>query len=191
MFYPSITFLQNRCLTYETSSGEAKPEARTCSTSVQKQQWKLKADNTLRPRKYQNKCLFLIEPEETRGASFSDYGYKVLPCSLSYNNKRFTFEYLSHQISSENKLHTFFKINAKKDNFDRPGWQGQDICLAFRASGGYVGTTFERWVSQPFRCTCPSIMSCIGILVYWYIGEYPPRPHGSNLSQLNKQSFLE
>ncbi|CAH3150409.1 unnamed protein product [Pocillopora meandrina] len=160
----------DRCLTYETSSGEAEPEARSCSTTAQNQQWKLKADNTLRPRNDQNKCLFLIEPEETRGASFSDYGYKVLPCSSSYNNKKFTFEYLSHQRSGENKLHTFFKLKAKNDNFDRPGWQGQDICLAFRASGGYVGTTFDRWVPQPFRCTCPPITNEL----HWCIGEYPP-----------------
>ena len=170
MSYPPIPFLQNRCLTYETSSGEAEPEARSCSGNAQKQQWKLRADNTLRPRSDENKCLFLIEPEETRGTSFHDYGFKVLPCSSSYNNKRFTFEYLSHQISGEDKLHTFFKVKAKNDNFDREGWQGQDICLAFRALGGYVRTSFERWVPQPFRCTCPSIMNEL----HWCIGEYPP-----------------
>lgn len=170
--YPPIPFLQNRCLTYETSSGEAEPEARSCSSNAQNQQWKLKADNTLRPRNDESKCLFLIELEETREASFHDYGFKVLPCSSSYNNKRFTFEYLSHQISGENKLHTFFKLKAKNDNFDHEGWQGQDICLAFRASRGYVGTLFERWVPQPFRCTCPSIRNEL----HGCIGEIPPWP---------------
>lgn len=165
--YPPIPFLQNRCLSYETSSGE--PEARSCSSNARNQQWKLKADNTLRPRNDENKCLFLIEPGEMR----DDYGYKVLPCSSRYNNKRFTFEYLSHQISGENKLHTFFKIKAKNDNFEREGWQGQDICLAFRASGGYVGTTFKGWIPQPFRCTCPSIMNEL----HWCIGESPPRSY--------------
>ena len=169
---PPIPFLQNRCLTYETSSREAEPEARSCSSNAQNQQWKLKADNTLRPRNDESKCLFLIELEETREASFHDYGFKVLPCSSSYNNKRFTFEYLSHQISGENKLHTFFKLKAKNDNFDHEGWQGQDICLAFRARRGYVGTLFERWVPEPFRCTCPSIRNEL----HGCIGESPPWP---------------
>ena len=142
---------------------------------AQNQQWKLEADNTLRPRNDENKCLFLIETEEIRDTSFSYYGYKVLPCSSNYNNKKFTFEYLSHQISGENKLHTFFKLKAKNDNFDRPGWQGQDICLVFRATGGHVGTAFDRWDPQPFRCTCPSITNEL----HGCIGEYPPRPHGN------------
>lgn len=156
----------DRCLTYET--GEATPEARSCSSNAQNQQWKLNADNTLQPRNEENKCLFLIEPEEIS----HHYGYKVLPCDASYNNKRFTFEYLSHQISGENKLHTFFKLKAKNDNFDREGWQGQDICLAFGASGGFVGTAFKRWVPLPFRCTCPPIMNEL----HSCIGNDPPRP---------------
>lgn len=125
LYHPLITFLQNRCLTYETSSGEAEPEARSCSTSAQNQQWKLRPDNTLRPRNDENKCLFLIEPEETRGAPFDGYGYKVLPCSSSYNNKKFTFEYLSHQISVRTSCTHFSNLKRKTIILSAPDGEGK------------------------------------------------------------------
>ena len=109
---------------------------------AQNQQWKLEADNTLRPRNDENKCLFLLEPEEISGTSFQYNGYKVLPCSSSYNNKRFTFEYLSHQpvLTSENKVHTFFNLKAKNDNFNRPGSVARARHLfGFQGIGGRCG----------------------------------------------------
>ena len=149
--------------------------AQSCSNSAQNQQWKLEADNTLRPRNDETKCLFLLEPEEVGGTSFQYFGYKVLRCNSSYNNKRFTFEYLTHQRPGENKLHTFFKLKAKNDNFNRPGWQGQDICLVFRALAGGVGTHFSGWEAKPFRCTCPPITNEL----HWCISESSPTSYDS------------
>lgn len=110
----------NRRLT-NLATAEVKPYARACTEGT-KQQWKLNADNNLRPKKDPRKCLSLIEPGE---GDFQYYGFKVLPCSDNYRNKKFMFEYLTQQIASEPMLHTFFKLKVENENFYRESWRGQ------------------------------------------------------------------
>ena len=105
------------------------PYARKCSSNII-QLWKLNQDSTLRPKQDASKFLFLIKPGE--GTGFQTYGFKVLPCKSSYRNKRFNFEYLTQQMESEPKLHTFFKIKVKSDYFGQETWQGENLCLAWR-----------------------------------------------------------
>ena len=52
-------------------------------------------------------------------------------------------------------------------------WQGQDICLAFRALAGDVETRFRGWEAKPFRCICPTITNEL----HWCIAEYSPVPY--------------
>lgn len=147
---------------------EKTPYARPCSDATN-QQWKLNSDNTLRPKNDPSKCLFLIEPGE---GDFQYYGFKVLPCSSNYRNKKFRFEYVTQQKESEPKMHTFFKLKVKNENFGRESWRGQNICLAYRAIGGWTGTAFEDWSPMVFSCSCPS-----GEDVHWCISEYVPNFH--------------
>ncbi|KAL9964336.1 hypothetical protein ACROYT_G027964 [Oculina patagonica] len=168
--YDNVTsnpFGQNEVRTYDrclTNLGPAQttPFARACSDGTN-QQWKLNPDNTLRPKSNPNKCLFLIEPDEDLPTS----GFKVLPCSSSYRNKKFKFEYLTHQKEGEPKLHTFFKLKVKNENFVT--WRGHSICLAYRPTGGYTGPSFTDWSPSLFSCSCPS-----GEGVFHCIGENPP-----------------
>ena len=138
------------------------PFARACSDATN-QQWKLYADNTLRPKSDTSKCLFLIEPGEVRSA-FLYYGFKVLPCSSRYRNKKFMFEYLTLEIESEPKLHTFFKLKVKNQNIGHANWQGKNICLEYNWTYMY---RFERddWLPDIVSCTCPSdsadLFSCM------------------------------
>jgi len=157
----------DRCLT-NLGGSEATPYARECSDN-QNQQWKLYPDNTLRPKNDVNKCLFLIEPEETRKGNFQYYGFKVLSCNSNYRNKKFNFEYLTLQKASEPKLHTYFKLKVKNDNFGRESWRGQNICLVYRPIGGWTGTAFKDWSPSVFSCTCPS-----GQDIHWCLSDYVP-----------------
>ena len=151
-----------RCLT-NLGTQQTSPNGRAC-TENDNQLWKLYDDNTLRPKNDPDKCLFLIEPGEQ-----TPYGFKVLPCSSSYNNKKFLFEYLTNQIEGQPKImHTFFKLKAKNENFDYQNWQGKELCLAYRPVGGWTSPgKFVDWAPYVFSCTCPSptdlnIPWCIG-----------------------------
>jgi len=154
----------DRCLT-NLGSSKTTPYARECSSN-NNQLWKLNQDNTLRPKDDTSKCLFLIEPGE---GSFQSYGFKVLPCNSNYRNKKFNFEYLTQQMETEPKLHTFFKIKVKNDNFGRETWQGQNLCLAYRPIGGWTGTAFKDWLPAVFACACPSPQD-----VHWCVSQYVP-----------------
>ncbi|PFX15438.1 Tolloid-like protein 2 [Stylophora pistillata] len=112
-----------------------------------------------------SKCLFLIEP----GNRDLSTGFKVLPCNSNYPNKKFNFEYLTQQMPSEPMLHTFFKLKVKNDGFTYDGWQGQNLCLAYRPIGGYTGPAFQDWSPRPFACVCPSPPN-----VPWCIGDFVP-----------------
>ena len=153
-----------RCLT-NLGPAEKTPYARPCSDDTS-QQWKLNADNTLRPKNDPSKCLFLIEPGE---GDFPTSGFKVLPCSSSYRNKKFRFEYLTQQMESEPKMHTFFKLKVKNENFGHESWRGQNICLAYKPIGGYTGASFIDWSPSVYACSCPS-----GGDVPWCIGQFVP-----------------
>ncbi len=152
-----------RCLT-NLGPAENIPYARACSNATN-QQWKLNSDNTLRPKNDHSKCLFLIEPDEGNFHP-NPYGFKVLPCSSSYRNKKFKFEYLTQRREDEPKLHTFFKLKVKNDNVAWESWRGQNICLAYRPIGGWTGTSFIDWSPEVCSCSCPS-----GQDIFWCIGE--------------------
>ena len=132
---------------------EAIPFARECSNS-ENQQWKLYADNTLRPKNDINKCLFLMEPAEEAFSPSDDY--KLLPCSSSYGNKKFTFEYLTQEESNEPKIHTFFKLKVKNNGPGRDSCQNQNIYLVYRPRmEGWEGTALEDLSPSMFSCPCP------------------------------------
>lgn len=155
-----MRFFPNRCLT-NLAPAEVTPYARACTDGAN-QQWKLNADNTLRPKNDPSKCLFLIEPGE---GGFNPYGFKVLPCSDNYRNKKFKFEYLTQQMASEPTMHTYFKLKVKGENFGCKGWQGKNICLAYKPVNGWVtGAGFKGWVPIESSCSCPSeecLFNCI------------------------------
>ena len=154
-------FFPNRCLT-NLATADVTPYARACTDGAN-QQWKLNADNTLRPKNDPSKCLFLIEPGE---GDFNSYGFKVLPCSNNYRNKKFKFEYLTQQMASEPTMHTYFKLKVKGENFGRESWRGQNICLAYKPVNGWVTAgVFIGWAPIPSSCSCPTgedMFTCIG-----------------------------
>lgn len=151
----------DRCLT-NLATADVTPYARACTDGAN-QQWKLNADNTLRPKNDPSKCLFLIEPGE---GDFNSYGFKVLPCSNNYRNKKFKFEYLTQQMASEPTMHTYFKLKVKGENFGRESWRGQNICLAYKPVNGWVTAgVFIGWAPIPSSCSCPTgedMFTCIG-----------------------------
>jgi len=134
------------------ATAEHTPYAGACTHNTN-QQWKLNADNTLRPKNDPSKSLCLIEPGE---ADFQYFGFKVLPCNSNYRNKKFMFECLTQKIASEPMMHTFFKLKVKNENFGRESWPGQNICLGYRPIGGYTGPKFKDWSPSVFSCSCPS-----------------------------------
>ena len=92
----------------------------------------------------------------------------MLPNDSNYPNKKFNFEYLRQQMPSEPMLHAFFTLEMKNDGFTYDGWQGQNLCLAYRPTGGYTGPTFQDWSPRSFagaRLSPPNVHWCINEFV--------------------------
>ena len=109
----------------------------------------------------------------------------MLPSDSNYPNKKFNFEYLRQQMPSEPMLHAFFTLEMKNDGFTYDGWQGQNLCLAYRPTGGYTGPTFQDWSPRSFagaRLSPPN--------VHWCISEFVSTFDGLSLSHFQSKPKL-